>query len=133
MNINVTRPVALPVAGRVVDPYSGQSPPRTGLLLYLRTPNGTGAAAGKYVATAGSASIFAALGSDWYTDVATPLALSAAEILALASVNDYHILFSAAKGLAIYDPYTTEQADIDKAHAFYRVSIYADDVPTTID
>ena len=105
-------------------------PPRTGLLLYLRTPNGTGAAAGKYVATAGSASIFAALGSDWYTDVATPKALTAAEILALASVNDYHILFSLTKGLAVYDPYTTAQADIDKAHAFYRVSIYADDVPT---
>lgn len=107
-----------------------QSPPRTGLLLYLRTPNGTGAAAGKYVATAGSASIFAALGSDWYTDVATPKALTAAEILALASVNDYHILFSAAKGLAIYDPYTTTQVTIDKAHRFYKATVYQDDVPT---
>lgn len=107
-----------------------QSPPRTGLLLYLRTPNGTGAAAGKYVATAGSASIFAALGSDWYTDVATPKALTAAEILALASVNDYHILFSVAKGLAVYDPYTTTQVTIDKAHRFYKVTVYQDDVPS---
>lgn len=125
----INRPISAPLAyglnrRRIAEQI-------TGLLLYLRTPNGTGAAAGKYVATAGSASIFAALGSDWYTDVATPKALTAAEILALASTNDYHILFSAAKGLAVYDPYTTAQADIDKAHAFYRVSVYADDVPTS--
>lgn len=101
-----------------------------GLLFYAKTPNGTGGNAGKYVLTAGSASIYAATGSDWYTDVNTPLALTDTQILALASCNDYHILYSAAKGLAIYDPYTTTQVTIDKAHRFYKATVYQDDVPT---
>jgi hypothetical protein len=95
--------------------------PRTGLLLYLKSPNGTGGDVGKYVLAAGNAALFAAVGGAgfWYTDVNTPVARTAAEIEAWSGINLNHVIFSLKGALIIYDP-ATEKRIIDKALKFAK-------------
>ena len=96
---SINRVVNTPVHSPLGKPH-GLTLPATGRLLYLKEPNGVGADAGKYVATAGDAAMFAALGSWWYTDVNTPIARSADELMLMVGPRFF---YSHSKGLAIYD------------------------------
>lgn len=72
-----------------------------------------------YQATPGDDALFAALGGGfWYADVNTPIAKSAAEILAWSGVNQYHVLFSATKGFVVYNPSTVTGATLQKANNY---------------
>lgn len=105
--------------------------PRQGLLFYSRMPNTEEVlwaddlviddeyyVFGGWKLTAGDAALFAAAGTDWYTDVDTPLPLRDTEILALTGINTANIFFSLRKGLAVYAS-DTDAATLAKAQKFY--------------
>lgn len=115
----------------VSEYHGGVSLPREGLLFFSWLPNTEDVlwaddlvigdeyyVFGGWLLTAGDSDLFAAAGSDWYTDVDTPIPLRDSEILALDGINTSNIFFSLKRGLAIYAP-STDSAILAKAAKFY--------------
>lgn len=127
----VIRTIKRQVAGSILKELGSLALPTTDLLFYSKLPNTEEVlwaddlviddeyyVFGGWKLTASDANLFAAAGSDWYTDVDTPLALRDSEILALVGINTANIFFSLKRGLAIYS--ATADADIlAKAAKFY--------------
>ena len=110
---------------------SGIALPRVGLLFYSRYPNTDEVLWGDdvviddqyyayagWILTASDAALFAASGSDWYSDVDNPIALRDFEILALTGINESNILFTINKGLAVYES-TVSATVLAKAYKFF--------------
>ncbi len=108
--------------------------PRQGLLFYSRMPNTEEVlwaddlviddeyyVFGGWLLTAGNSDLFTAAGSNWYTDVDTPIPLRDSEILALEGINTANIFFSLKKGLAVYNA-STDAAILAKAAKFYGLT-----------
>jgi len=92
----------------------GRALPRLGRLFYSRYPN---APDSKYVLPL---SCFAAVGvGPFFSDATTQIPLNIAEILAVPGINEYHLLASLTKGVAVYDPYTTPDATLAKVHRYF--------------
>lgn len=109
----------------------GFSLPREGLLFFSWLPNTEDVlwaddlvigdeyyVFGGWLLTAGNSDLFTAAGSDWYTDVDTPIPLRDSEILALDGINTSNIFFSLKRGLAVYAP-STDSAILAKTAKFY--------------
>ena len=111
----------------------GLSIPRQSLLAYIRPP-GTSEDLGwdeddAWVESATwfnyalPVEVFAAVGvGPWFTDEDTPITRTMAEILADPSTNQYHILASARRGVAVYDPYTVWLNTITKAQKYFKAT-----------
>jgi len=102
----------------------GRVLPAAGRLFRATTPNATGADTGKWILPE---SCFAAVGEGiFFESDGTPIAVSGQTILDWEGINKYHILFSLAKGLVVYDPYTTLDATIVKADRYMKLPLYTD-------
>lgn len=140
----ITRSVIRDVARRVKRSskplFGGLALPRTGLLCWLRSVNSDNVLNDESTATledllnAGYAlpvSCYVAAGGTgfWFSDSTTPITKTMSQIIAWAGINEYHVLASATKGLAVYDPYTTPDATLSKAHRVMKQTL---DVRPTI-
>ena len=119
---------------RHVVTKGGRTLPRTGLLFYSKLPNTEEVLwaddlvigdeyymFGGWLLTAGSAGLFAAAPAFYDGAASTPLPLRDTEILDLVGINTDNVLFSLRKGLAVYDPATSETI-LAKARKYFGIT-----------
>lgn len=74
--------------------------------------------------------MFTILGEGLFFDAAgNSLVVSGAQILAWAGINQYHVLYHPARGLAVYDPYAVTEAVLVRAYRYSRLSYTPGGVP----